>query len=73
MSFNYNDNLRYRNLQWAIVDKIKNPASGFESMIVEHFRFKKEEVIETVESWISESKKYGKEMKELLEEFKTLV
>ena len=73
MNFNYNDNIRYRNLQWAIVDKIKNPAPGFESMIIEHFKFKRQEIIETVECWISESKKYSNEMKKLLEEFKTLV
>jgi len=73
MSFSYNDNLRYRNLQWAIVDKIKNPARGFEDMILQHFKFKRQEIIDTVESWISESKKYGDDMNKLLEEFKTLV
>ena len=42
-------------------------------MIKEHFKFKKQEIVETVEGWISESKKYGTEMKKLLDEFKSLV
>ena len=43
-SFNYNDNIRYRNLQWCIVDKLKNFTSGFENMILSHFKFKKKKL-----------------------------
>ena len=73
LSFNYNDNIRLRNLQWAIVDKIKNPAPGFENLIKEHFKFKKQEIIDTVEDWLTVSKKSEGEMRKLLEEFKSLV
>ena len=42
-------------------------------MILAHFKFKKEEIIEVVNSWIKESKKFTKEMTELLNEFIELV
>jgi len=73
LSFNYNDNIRLQNLKWAIVDKLKNPAYGFESLIKEHFKLKKAEINETVTKWIDESYKFKQEMTKYLAEFNELV
>lgn len=69
LNFNYNDNIRLQNMRWAIVDKLKNPAKGFESLIKQHFMLKQNEILETTQKWIDESKKYKTEMTDCRNEF----
>ena len=56
-SFDYNDNIRFQTLKWAIVDKLKNPTIGFEEVIKKHFYYKKDYLVKQIEQWLSETKK----------------
>ena len=73
-SFDYSDNIRLQNLKWGIIDKFKNPPEGLENFVKNHFRLKKDEILEVTQKWIDESKKYKENMekyrKELLELYK---
>jgi len=33
----YNDNLRYQNMRYAMLGQLKKPPAGFEEVVVEHF------------------------------------
>ena len=70
-SFDYNDNIRYNNLKWAILDSIENPPKGYEDFTRKHFEIKKDEILEETKIWIAESVKWKSEMtvlrKKLLE------
>ena len=67
-SFEYTDNIRLQNLRWAIVDKFRNPPSGFETLTLNHFRLKKDEILEVVNSWIDETVNYKPKMTILRDE-----
>jgi len=54
-SRNYNDTIRLNTIKVAMIDNIKNKISSFENLTVEHFKYKKEEIINTVSTWIDES------------------
>ena len=71
-SFDYNDNLRLQNLKWAIIDKIENPPVGFENLILQHFKFKKSEILETANMWLDESISKKQEMQECIENLKEI-
>ena len=66
-SFTYNDNIRLQNMKWAILDQIKNPTPGFEDAIKNHFKMKKEEIIQIADIWIDETKKFKSSMISLKE------
>jgi ubiquitin-protein ligase len=67
-SFEYTDNIRLQNLRWAIVDKFRNPPYGFETLTLNHFRLKKDEILEVVNSWIDETVNYKPKMTILRDE-----
>ena len=71
-NFAYTDNIRLRNLQWGIIDKLKNPTKGFENFIQEHFRMKKDEIFEIVNKWKNESIKYKSYFEKSISELKEL-
>lgn len=50
-SKNYNKNIQYNNIKWAIVDNIINPPPEFEDIIKIHFSIKKNEIIKLAEDW----------------------
>lgn len=66
----YNDNIRYRNMQWAILDQLQNPSKGFEQVIKTHFKIKKDKILEECGKWVEESKSYKDEMKNVYNEIK---
>jgi len=70
-SFDYSDNIRLHNLKWGIIDKFKNPPEGLEKFVTNHFRLKKDEILEVTQKWVDDSKKYKEQMerhrKELVE------
>ena len=72
-SFDYNDNIRLQTITWAINDKIKNPVESYEEFTKEHFRMKKDELIEITNTWVNESKKYKSRMEDAREEMITLL
>lgn len=57
-SFEYSDNIRLQNMKWAILNQIKNPTPGFENAIKNHFKMKKNEIVQIADIWINETKKY---------------
>ena len=64
-SFDYSDKIRYGTLKWALVDKFENPPYGFEDLTKNHFIMKKSEILEVIDKWIKESKKYQSQMEVL--------
>ena len=44
--------VRYCNIKYAMVDAIKNPPKGFETVIRRHFYLKKNEILEEVRKWV---------------------
>ena len=53
----YSNVVRYCNTKYAMLDQIRNPSKGFESVIRRHFYLKKKEIIEEVNKWVSISEK----------------
>lgn len=45
-SIEYNKNIQYMNFKVAILDVLKNPSKNFEEIIINHFKYKKNEIIE---------------------------
>jgi hypothetical protein len=48
----YMNIVRYGNVKWAMLDKLKNPTKGFEDMIKRHFYVKRQEILAEVNYWI---------------------
>ena len=44
--------VRYCNIKYAMIDQIKNPPKGFETVIRRHFYLKKNEILEEVRKWV---------------------
>ena len=44
--------VRYCNIKFAMIDAIRNPPAGFETVIRRHFYLKKDEILEEVRKWI---------------------
>ena len=61
-SFAYNDNIRYENLRWGILENMENPPYGFEEFSKKHFEMKKDEILEVSKKWTAESIKYKEQM-----------
>jgi ubiquitin-protein ligase len=53
-SKSYNEPLLVGTIKWAINDMLKNPPNGMEEVIKNHFKFKKEEIINTTQKWLNE-------------------
>jgi ubiquitin-protein ligase len=51
----YNDNIRYETVRVAMIGMLKNKPVSYEKFIEEHFKFKKNEIIEIVTKWYEES------------------
>ena len=54
-SASYNDNIRYETVRVAMIGMLKNKVESYETFIEEHFKLKKDEIIEVVEKWYNES------------------
>ena len=51
----YNDNIRYETVRVAMIGMLKNKVEGYETFIEQHFKFKKDEIIQIVDKWYQES------------------
>jgi baculoviral IAP repeat-containing protein 6 len=75
-SDNYNKELQPHTIQLGMINMIKNPPSGFEQVIKNHFSMKKEEIINTISLWEESSIKHKELIKkqrlELIELLNTL-
>ena len=55
LSKKYNEAVRLNTIKVAMIENIKNKIDSFENLTVEHFKYKKDEIINTVKQWIDES------------------
>ena len=55
MNFEYNDKRRLWNIMWAINDHLENPCIEFKDVIENHFKLKKNDIINTINKWYSET------------------
>lgn len=44
--------VRYGNIKFAMLEQLKNPPKGFETVIRRHFYLKKDEILEECKKWI---------------------
>jgi ubiquitin-protein ligase len=51
----YNENIRYETIRVAMLGMLKDKPSIYKTFIEEHFKFKKNEIIETATKWYEES------------------
>ncbi len=72
-SFEYNENIRYYTIKVAMIGIIKNSISGYDEFIKNHFKFKKDEILETVNKWYNETVKIKAKMKETVDELTSLL
>ena len=49
----YSNIVRFCNIQYAMIDQIKNPSKGFETVIRRHFFLKKHDIMKDVEAWVA--------------------
>jgi hypothetical protein len=71
---NYNNNLQVETIRWAINNQIKNPIPGYEEVIKNHFKMKKDSIINTVDKWFIDSEhKFKQGMEEVIKEMKLLL
>lgn len=52
----YSNIVKYCNIKFAMIDAIKNPLPGFETVIRRHFYVKKDEILEECREWLEHSK-----------------
>ena len=48
----YSNIVRYCNIKYAMIDNIRNPPKGFETVIRRHFYLKKDEILEECRKWV---------------------
>ncbi len=65
----YNENIRYETIRVAMLGMLKNKPIGYEVFIEEHFKLKKDEIIDVVEKWYKESINKDK-FKKIIDELK---
>ncbi|XWV24768.1 ubiquitin-conjugating enzyme E2 [Tupanvirus deep ocean] len=61
----YNNPVRLNCMKWAMIDMMKNPTKGFESVIKKHFTLKAQYIKDTCAKWVTEAPS------EMQKEFKT--
>ena len=52
----YSNIVRYGNVKFAMIENIRNPPRGFETVIRRHFYLKKDEILEECNKWIEFAK-----------------
>ena len=75
-SDNYNEEKEPHTINLAMINMLKNPPNGFEEVVCNHFRMKREEIINRTLIWEQNAKKHGAMIKqkrtELIELLKAL-
>ncbi len=47
----YSNIVRYCNIRYAMIDNIRSPPKGFETIVRRHFYLKKDEIMEECRKW----------------------
>ena len=53
--FDYNDNIRYQTMVWAMNNMLVNPPEDFREAIYLHFKLKKDDIMKKLNQWEKES------------------
>jgi len=69
----YNDNIRLQTIRVAMIGNIKKKIPSYENFITNHFKLKKDEILETVNNWLEESIDCKVEMKKYIDELTLLL
>jgi ubiquitin-protein ligase len=56
-SKDYNSVIRRGTIEWAMIDMIKNPPEKYEKFVINHFKIKRNEIKDVVNTWIKEEDK----------------
>jgi molybdopterin/thiamine biosynthesis adenylyltransferase len=54
----YSNIIKYCNIKFAMLEQIRKPPKGFETIIRRHFYLKKDEILEDCKKWIEEAKEH---------------
>lgn len=70
----YNNNLQIQTIKLAMNEQIKNPPPGYEDVVKNHFRIKKNTIINTVDKWLADTEpKFKVELTKQVAELKKLL
>jgi len=73
-AFEYKDNIRNNNLRVAILNQLKNPPEGFEEFTINHFKAKKDEILQIADIWKNETATINKiKIDAFIKHFKELI
>jgi ubiquitin-protein ligase len=59
----YNEIIQLATIEWGIVNQIKNPPFGFEDVVREHFKRKKDDILQNTKAWYTNITKNKTEFK----------
>jgi baculoviral IAP repeat-containing protein 6 len=62
-SDNYNEEKQPHTITLAMISMLENPPTGFEEIVHNHFKMKKDEIINRTLIWEQNAKKYGNSIK----------
>jgi baculoviral IAP repeat-containing protein 6 len=68
----YNENIRYETIRVAMLGMLKNKPLSYEKFVEEHFKLKKNEIMNTVDKWYNESLNKDK-FKKIIDELKIIL
>jgi ubiquitin-protein ligase len=68
----YNENIRYETIRVAMLGMLKNKPLSYEKFVEEHFRLKKDEIINIIDKWYKESINKDK-FKKIIDELKIIL
>jgi baculoviral IAP repeat-containing protein 6 len=70
----YNNNLEVQTIRLAMNEQIKNPPPGYEEVVKNHFRMKKETIINTTDKWLANTDaKFKADLTKQVAELKVLL
>jgi ubiquitin-protein ligase len=69
----YNENIRLRTMQWAMLDVLKSPPEHFEDVVAAHFQLKAAAIIKTTRVWVKEARSMKSEFAKAQSELEALL
>jgi baculoviral IAP repeat-containing protein 6 len=65
LNFEYNEVIRYHTIELAIINQILNPPLEYKEIIHNHFKIKKDDILQKCELWATEAKSYKSQMENI--------
>jgi baculoviral IAP repeat-containing protein 6 len=71
-SAQYNQDIRFQTLRWAVLEQLESPPAGFEEIVRTHFRIKRDQVRKQCADWVEEADRNHKQrMQDLVKKIET--